>query len=145
MKKIILLALVISVAAIAAFFGTQRMCGVTPGSGRSALDRLDLTAGQRERIGALEASFSKAEIPLCMELCRKRVDLLRMLGRKESVDVEVEAQIQAIAALEAKLESRIAAHVLQVKGQLEPAQAEKYIENLRLDMQCPIDMKASHT
>ncbi len=142
MKKILVLALAVSVFTMAAFFGSQRMCRMTMTPGRSPIESLGLSDAQKAQIQEIENKYSASENAICMELCRKRADLVRMLARKDSVDAEVGALIDSIGAVDAKLEKEIAAHVLDVKRLLNDEQAAKYVESLRSEMRCPIVMKA---
>lgn len=140
MKKILILALLVSGITLAGFMGSQKMCHVS--GGRSALDSLKLSDLQKTQIKEIEAEYNPKENAICMEICGKRAELMRALGTKGAMDAEITGLIDSIAALDAKLEKEIAAHVLEIKGRLDARQSELYLQELRSEMRCPINMKS---
>ena len=91
---------------------------------------LGLSADQAKALEAQETSFRNKTDKLCMQICAQRWAVLNAIKAK-SVDREaVYLKIEEIGRFQILLEKEIAAHILNVKENLSPAQSETYLNRI---------------
>lgn len=138
MKRLAVFAVFISVVTLVGFWGGKKACmlmwpgSVNPSQGwRLALG---LTDDQARQLGEIEKSFHKEADPLCMQICRERLELLKLMSQSSVDPNAVHAKIDRIGGLQVLLEKQIASHILEVKKDLTPKQSQNYLNRIRREL-----------
>jgi Spy/CpxP family protein refolding chaperone len=135
MKKIIILTLIVSLATLAGYWSSKKICKM--GSSCcpmkvhvSASDDLGLNPAQQKQVDAMDQSFRKEADDICMRACRGRLEILDLI-KAPGVDPEIiSKKIEEVGALQILLEKRTATHLLEVKKNLNPEQAARYLAKM---------------
>jgi Spy/CpxP family protein refolding chaperone len=143
MKKLLVFTVLVAAVTLAGFWGGRKVCMMLmwPGSVNPSQQwyfNLGLTAEQAASLKQLELSFRKDTDPLCIRICKERLELLKLM-KSDRVDREaIYQKIEEIGALQTSLEKEIATHILEVKKDLTPEQSEVYIGHIREELYASI-------
>jgi uncharacterized membrane protein len=142
MKKIVLLTLIISLATLAGYWGSKRICGLgsscCPLKTRAFAD-LGLDPARQKQFDAMNLAFRKEADEICLRACRGRLEILDLI-KQPGMDSEIiSKKIEEVGALQILLEKKTAAHLLEVKKGLTPEQSVRYLA--RMDQELRESMK----
>lgn len=142
MKKLLLFTIVISVVTMIGFWGGRKACMLMwPASLNPSQNwyyNLGLTDQQAQTLKKLDVSFRKDADKMCMRICRERLELLNLMGKKDADPQAVNRKIEEIGGLQVLLEQQIASHILEVKKGLTPEQAEAYLDRIHRQLDASI-------
>ncbi len=143
MKKLLFFTVFISVVTLAGFWGGRKvsMMLMWPGSLNPSQQwyfNLGLTPEQAQTLKQLESSFRKETDPLCIRICKERLELLKLMRRDPADQEAIYQKIEAISALQTSLEKEIATHILEVKKDLTSEQSEIYLDRIREELHASI-------
>lgn len=138
MRKLIIFVAIVSAITLAGFWGGRKACMLMwPGSMNPSQNwyfALGLNAEQAKSLEKLESSFRKDTDDHCMKICKERLGLLRLISHKGANGEVVNRKIEEIGTLQVLLEKQIAAHILEVKKDLTPEQADAYLGHIRAEL-----------
>jgi Spy/CpxP family protein refolding chaperone len=141
-KKLLLFTIVISVVTMIGFWGGRKACMLMwPASLNPSQNwyyNLGLTDQQAQTLKKLDVSFRKDADKMCMRICRERLELLNLMGKKDADPQAVNRKIEEIGGLQVLLEQQIASHILEVKKGLTPEQAEAYLDRIHRQLDASI-------
>jgi len=138
MKKLLFFTIVISAITLAGFWGGRKACMLMwPASLNPSQNwyyTLGLSQEQAETLKKVDASFRKDADKMCMKICRERLDLLNLMGKKDADPVAVNRKIEEIGGFQVLLEKQIASHILEVKKDLTPEQTDAYMNRIHREL-----------
>lgn len=139
MRKLILFTFLISVATLVGFWGGKKVCmhfmwpaSVNPN--QAWYFNLGLSPEQAESLKSLESTFRPNADRFCTIICKERLELLNLMRNPDAKPEEIYQKIEAIGALQISLEKEIATHILEVKKDLTPDQAEAYLNRIQREL-----------
>ncbi|MGH7198451.1 MAG: periplasmic heavy metal sensor [Candidatus Omnitrophota bacterium] len=142
MKKLLLFTIVISAVTLAGFWGGRKACMLMwPASLNPSQNwyyTLGLSQEQAETLKKVDASFRKDADKMCMRICRERLELLNLMGKKDADPAAVNRKIEEIGGLQVLLEKQIASHILEVKKGLTLDQTEAYLARIHAELAAAI-------
>ena len=95
-----------------------------------------LTPEQTRQHAALEKQFIARRDPLRDKILARRADIYDLLQAEHPDQARIEADIQAISALQTQVQREVAGHLLRVKGILTEPQRQRFFAALAVTM-CP--------
>lgn len=137
MKRLLFFTLLISAVTLTAYWGTQKLCTSCLFKGHGpqvSFKALDLTAEQQSRIAAKQSTYQKQADELCMKICAGRLEVLRLIKDPAASQEMLDAKIDEVGKLQSQLEKEVARHLRDVRADLEPAQYEKFMEQIRREI-----------
>ena len=138
MKKILMLSLVIAGATLIGFWGGKKTCMLMCQGPLKANPychyALDLNPEQAKSLEKLETSFRQDANKMCMQICKERWDLLRLMGDVSVSPDAINKKIEEIGAMQTALEKEIAAHILAAQKTLMPQQSQAYLARLKAEL-----------
>lgn len=134
-------ALVLALALTSGYLGmrlySQERRAVAPSPPSHPLVQLvDMTPEQTQQLAGLEKQFVARRDPLREKVLARRAHLYELLQQDEPDQKQIEAEIQAISALQRQIQGEVAAHLLRVKSLLNEAQRKQFFAALAVTM-CP--------
>ncbi len=94
------------------------------------------TPEQTQQLAALEKQFVARRDPLRGKVLARRAHLYELLQQEAPKQAQIEAEIQAISALQRQVQGEVVAHLLRVKGILNETQRQQFFAALAVTM-CP--------
>lgn len=142
MKKLILFGLLISAATLIGFWGSRRVCMMMMPSTFKASQNwyatLGLSAEQAQTLKKLESSYRADAERLCMQICKGRMELLKLVRAEEWNQTAVDQKIEELGALQNGLEKKVASQIREVKSRLTRDQRRTYLDRLREELETSI-------
>ncbi|MBI2094840.1 MAG: periplasmic heavy metal sensor [Candidatus Omnitrophica bacterium] len=135
MKRLLVFAVLVAVITLAGFWSGRKMCAMAwprmfgPVAHWQAT--LGLTAEQAAEFKTKEAAFRKEADGLCMQVCEGRLKVLEMLEGQEADEAQILRTVEAVGAVQTNLEKKVAAHILEVKKNLDSRQGKVYVGHIR--------------
>ncbi|MBU0608957.1 MAG: periplasmic heavy metal sensor [Armatimonadetes bacterium] len=135
------LALVLALALTSGYLGMRLYSPerreVTPSPPTHPLVQLvGMTPQQTQQFADLEKQFVGRRDPLREKILARRAHLYELLQQDEPDQKQIEAEIQAISALQRQIQGEVLAHLLRVKSLLNEAQRQQFFATLAVTM-CP--------
>lgn len=130
MKNLLILAIFVSALTVVAFVGTKKMAETK--ITYSHFNHLSVAA--KNSLKETETEFRMNANRQCLEICRKRFEVLTMLGEPAPDKQAIEKKIEEIGAMQTDLEKTTASHILEIKKTLSPQDAQMYLENIRKEL-----------
>lgn len=135
MKKLLVLALAVSVVTLCAFWAGQKTCLMVSSMGllpqRAWYADMGLSPDQMEGVQGLESSFRKRTDAICVQICREKQNLLEAMDEPAKDRESLFARIDAVNRLQASLEREVVSHILSVTDILSPSQNKTYHDRIR--------------
>ena len=137
---IILLVALIPIVTLVSFWGGKQVCMLMM-SGQTSITTLkdysglNLSAQQKQMLRGLEANFQKEAMPICMNICRERMNLTNLMADKNTNPVLIHKKIEEIGALQIGLEKKTADHILEIGKILTPEQSQAYLKEIQRELQ----------
>lgn len=145
MKKIFFFSLVIAGVTLLSFWGgkkaCERMCQGTSKPNPYCHFALDINPQQARSLGQLESGFREEANKICRRICKERLEVLRLISKKEVGRDVIFKRIEEIGALQIALEKKVAEHILEAHKILTPQQGDTYLA--RLEQELAGSIKAS--
>ncbi|GEM_PF-1169316 len=143
MKKlifIILFAAVISIAVFTSFWSVKHVCslmmsGQSSISGLKDYSALNLKPDQESALRQMETKYQKEVLPICMTICRERMNLVNMMADKNIDPALIHKKIEEIGKIQIGLEKTTADHIVEIGTILTPEQSQAYFKDIRRELQ----------
>jgi Spy/CpxP family protein refolding chaperone len=100
------------------------------------MELVHLTPEQTQQHAALEKQFVARRDPLRDKILARRADIYDLLQAEHPNQARIEADIQAISALQTQVQREVALHLLRVKSILNETQRRQFFAALAVTM-CP--------
>jgi Spy/CpxP family protein refolding chaperone len=100
------------------------------------VELVGMTPEQTRQLAALQQQFIGRRDPLRDKILTRRADIYAVLQADHPDQARLDADIQAISALQTQVQREVAAHLLRVKGILTEAQRRQFFAALAVTM-CP--------
>jgi hypothetical protein len=135
------LALVLVLALAAGFLAVQaglgrRTIGPAAPPAHPLVELVGMTPTQTRGLADLEKQFIARRDPVRDKVLARRADLYVLLQADRPDQARIDADIQAISALQTQVQREVAAHLLRVKGILNEQQRKQFFAALAVTM-CP--------
>jgi len=100
------------------------------------VELVGMTPEQTQQLAALEKQFVARRDPLREKVLTRRAHIYELLQKDHPNQKQIEADIQAISALQRQIQEEVVAHLLRVKSSLNEAQQQQFFAALAVTM-CP--------
>ncbi len=126
MKKWLVLLLLAAGAAALGFWVSKKAC---------TMACAPMTAAAMPKLPAevmdLEKSFQAEAHGICMQICAARAEMLRLVEQQPADQAAIDRAISSIAAFQARLDRRVADHLLSVQRALGPGEFAQYMRRIK--------------
>jgi len=135
------LALVLALALTSGYLGmrlySRERRAVAPSPPSHPLVQLvGMTPQQTQQLADLETQFVTRRGPIREKILARRAHLHELLQQDQPDPKAIEAEIQAVSALQRQVQGEVVAHLLRVKSILNEAQRKQFFSALAVTM-CP--------